>query len=98
VLSRLRRFGMETLFGPLRIAAWRDCFHRLCRQIVLSHDYVVVFWAARCSVPESRSGSHVEYTHLFNDILPLRSIGVSEAQIQTMLVENRGGFSGTALT
>jgi phosphotriesterase-related protein len=67
------------------------------RQIVLSHDYVGYFLGrSMFRTPESRQGlAEWSYTHLFKDVLPkLRTIGVSEAQIETMLVENPQRFFG----
>jgi phosphotriesterase-related protein len=48
--------------------------------------------------PESQQGLQKwSYTHLFKEVLPkLHAIGVSEAQVQTMLVDNpRRYFEGT---
>jgi phosphotriesterase-related protein len=93
------RFGMETLFPDrLRIAALAGLLSiGYARQIVLSHDYVGSFLGrSMFRTPESQQGlAKWSYTHLFKEVLPkLRTIGVSEAQIQTMLVENPRRFFG----
>jgi phosphotriesterase-related protein len=93
------RFGMETLFPDrLRIAALAGLLSiGYARQIVLSHDYVGSFLGrSMFRTPESQQGlAKWSYTHLFKEVLPkLRSIGVSEAQIQIMLVENPRRFFG----
>ena len=93
------RFGMETVFPDrLRIAALAGLLSiGYSRQIVLSHDHVGSFLGrSTFRTPESQQGlTKWSYTHLFKDILPkLRSIGVNELQIQTMLVENPRRFFG----
>jgi phosphotriesterase-related protein len=93
------RFGLETVFPDrLRIAALAGLLSiGYARQVVLSHDYVGCFLGrSTFQTPESQRGlAKWSYTHLFKEILPkLRTIGVSEAQIQTMLVENPRRFFG----
>jgi phosphotriesterase-related protein len=93
------RFGMETVFPDrLRIASLAGLLSiGYSRQIVLSHDHVGSFLGrSMFRTPESQQGlAKWSYTHLFKDILPkLRSIGVNELQIQTMLVENPRRFFG----
>jgi phosphotriesterase-related protein len=93
------RFGLETAFPDrLRIASLAGLLaigH--ARQIVLSHDHVG-HWLGRPLVrtPEQQRGfARRSYTHLFKDVLPkLRAVGVSEAQVQTMMVDNPRRFFG----
>ena len=87
------RFGLEALFPDrFRIAALAGLLAiGYARQIILSHDHVGCFLGRPPSrAPESQRGLEKwSYTHLFKEVLPkLRTIGVSEMQIQTMLVEN----------
>jgi len=87
------RFGLEAVFPDrLRIAALAGLLSLgYAKQIVLSHDYVGCFLGrSMFRTPESRQGlAKWGYTHLFKEVLPkLRTIGVDEAQIQTMMVEN----------
>jgi phosphotriesterase-related protein len=95
------RFGLETLFPDrLRIAALAGLLAiGYAKQIVLSHDYVGCFLGrSMFRTPESQQGLQKwSYTHLFKEVLPkLHAIGVSEAQVQTMLVDNpRRYFEGT---
>ena len=93
------RFGLEAVFPDrLRIASLAGLLaigH--AKQIVLSHDYVGCFLGrSMFRTPESQRGIEKwGYTHLFKNILPkLRAIGVSEAQIQTMMVDNPCRFFG----
>jgi phosphotriesterase-related protein len=93
------RFGLEALFPDrLRIAALAGLLSiGYAKQIVLSQDYVGCFLGrSMFRTPESQQGlAKWSYTHLFKDVLPkLRAIGVSEAQIQMMLVENPQRFFG----
>jgi phosphotriesterase-related protein len=93
------RFGLEALYPDrLRIAALAGLLSiGYAKQIVLSHDYVGCFLGrSMFRTPESQRGlAKWSYTHLFKEVLPkLRAIGVSEAQIQTMLVENPRRFFG----
>jgi phosphotriesterase-related protein len=63
----------------------------------VSHDYVgCLLGRPLVRTPENQQQfAKWSYTHLFKDILPkLRAIGVSEAQIQTMLVDNPQRFFG----
>jgi phosphotriesterase-related protein len=99
VLLGFDRFGLETAFPDrLRIAALVGLLSiGHARQLVLSHDYVGCFLGRpRSQPPERQQGlSQWDYTHLFKNVLPrLRTLGVSEAQIQTMLVENPQRFFG----
>jgi phosphotriesterase-related protein len=93
------RFGVEAVFPDrLRIAALAGLLSiGYAKQIVLSHDYVGCFLGrSMFRTPESRQGlAKWGYTHLFKEVLPkLRAIGVSEAQVQTMMVENPQRFFG----
>jgi phosphotriesterase-related protein len=93
------RFGLEAVFPDrLRIAALAGLLSiGYAKQIVLSHDYVGCFLGrSMFRTAESRKGlAKWGYTHLFKEVLPkLRTIGVGEAQIQTMLVENPQRFFG----
>ena len=93
------RFGLEAVFPDrLRIAALAGLLSiGYAKQIVLSHDYVGCFLGrSMFRTPESRQGlAKWGYTHLFKEVLPkLRAIGVGEAQIQTMMVENPQRFFG----
>ena len=93
------RFGLEAVFPDrLRIAALAGLLSiGYAKQIVLSHDYVGCFLGrSMFRTPESRQGlAKWGYTHLFKEVLPkLRAIGVAEAQIQTMMVENPQRFFG----
>jgi phosphotriesterase-related protein len=93
------RFGLEAVFPDrLRIASLAGLLaigH--AKQIVVSHDYVgCLLGRPLIRTPDNqRQFAKWSYTHLFKDILPkLRAIGVSEAQIQTMLVDNPQRFFG----
>lgn len=93
------RFGLEALFPDrLRIASLAGLLSiGYAGQIVLSHDYVGCFLGrSMFRTPESQQGlAKWSYTHLFTEVLPkLRAIGVSETQIQTMLVDNPQRFFG----
>ena len=93
------RFGLEAVFPDrLRIAALAGLLSiGYAKQIVLSHDYVGCFLGrSMFRTPESRQGlAKWGYTHLFKEVLPkLRAIGFTEAQIQTMMVENPQRFFG----
>jgi phosphotriesterase-related protein len=93
------RFGLETLFPDrLRIAALVGLLSiGYASQIVLSHDYVGCFLGrSMFRTPKRQQGlANWSYTHLFTEVLPkLRTIGVSESQIQTMLVANPQRFFG----
>jgi phosphotriesterase-related protein len=93
------RFGLEALFPDrLRIASLAGLLSiGYARQIILSHDYVGCFLGrSMFRTPESQQGlAKWSYTHLFKEVLPrLRAIGVSETQIQTMLVDNPQRFFG----
>ena len=95
------RFGLNALFPDrLRIAALAGLLAlNYAKQIVLSHDAVGCFLGRTVSrTPESQQSlEQWNYTHLFKTVLPkLRNIGISEAQIQTMLVENPRRFFGGA--
>jgi phosphotriesterase-related protein len=99
VLLGFDRFGLETVFPDrLRIAALVGLVaigH--ARQLVLSHDYVGCLLGRPRSQPPERQQrlDQWDYTHLFKNVLPrLRTLGVSEAQIHTMLVENPRQFFG----
>jgi phosphotriesterase-related protein len=95
------RFGLETIFPDrLRIASLAGLLaigH--AKQIVLSHDFVGAFLgrSPRRTPENEQALAPWSYTHLFKTVLPkLRTIGVSEAQIQTMLVDNpRRFFEGS---
>jgi len=91
------RFGLEAVFPDrLRIAALAGLLSiGYAKQIVLSHDYVGCFLGrSMFRTPKSQQGlAKWGYTHLFKEVLPkLRAIGVGEAQIQTMMVENPQRF------
>jgi phosphotriesterase-related protein len=93
------RFGLEAVFPDrLRIATLAGLLAiGYAKQIVLSHDYVGCFLGrSMFRTAESRQGlAKWGYTHLFKEVLPkLRAIGVGEAQIQTMMVENPQRFFG----
>jgi phosphotriesterase-related protein len=95
------RFGLNALFPDrLRIAALAGLLALdYAKQIVLSHDAVGCFLGRTVSrTPESQQSlEQWNYTHLFKNVLPkLRNIGISEAQIQTMLVDNPRRFFGGA--
>jgi phosphotriesterase-related protein len=91
------RFGLEAVFPDrLRIASLAGLLSTgHAKQIVLSHDFVGCFLGRPPSRTPERQ-QHLEqwsYTHLFKTVLPkLRHIGVSEAQIQTMLIDNPRRF------
>jgi phosphotriesterase-related protein len=93
------RFGLETLFPDrLRIASLAGLLASgHAKHIVLSHDHVGHFLGRPLSrTSDSQRGMPKwSYTHLFKEVLPkLRAIGVSEAQVQTMLVDNPRRFFG----
>jgi phosphotriesterase-related protein len=91
------RFGIETIFPDrLRIASLAGLLSiGHAKQIILSHDFVGCFLGRLPSrTPENQQAlGQWSYTHLFKTILPkLRAIGVTEAQIQTMLIDNPRRF------
>ncbi len=95
------RFGLNALFPDrLRIAALAGLLAvGYAKQIVLSHDAVGCFLGRSLfRTPESQQGLEKwNYTHLFKEVLPkLRTIGINDEQIQTMLVENPRRFFGGA--
>ncbi len=62
------------------------------RQIVLSHD-TVWCWRGRAPVVPASAMADWQPTHLFRKIIPrLRDAGVSQAKIDTMLVDNPRRF------
>jgi phosphotriesterase-related protein len=65
----------------------------LDRGVLLGFD---LLGRPRSQTPERQQGlGQWDYTHLFKNVLPrLRTLGVSEAQIHTMLVENPQRFFG----
>jgi phosphotriesterase-related protein len=84
------RFGLELLHPDrARIAALTGLLGLgFERQLVLSHDTV---WCWRGRAPQTPPGLLDDWqpTHLFRHIIPrLRDAGVSQAKIDTMLIEN----------
>jgi phosphotriesterase-related protein len=84
------RFGVDSILG---FADRVNTVAQLCQrghanQMVLSHDACCFFhWAPEGAVKAFLPNWH--YLHIHNDVLPaLRKKGVTEAQLQTMLVEN----------
>jgi phosphotriesterase-related protein len=93
------RFGMETEFPDrLRIASLAGLLAiGYARQIVLAQSAVGCFLGRPLRRPPETQQAlqHWNYVHLFKDVLPkLRDIGISEAQIHTMLVANPQRFFG----
>ena len=94
------RFGIETLIPD---AARIESVLKLIsagyvESVCLSHDATCGAWLGRPSFDGTRVVSperlqaalpHWEPTHLFKRVLPkMRALGLSEADIQTMLVDN----------
>jgi phosphotriesterase-related protein len=93
------RFGMEQMFPDrLRIASLAGLLGiGYARQIFLAHSAVGCFLGRPLRrTSENQQGlEHWNYVHLFKDVLPkLRDIGISDGQIQTMLVDNPQRFFG----
>jgi phosphotriesterase-related protein len=96
-LLGMDRFGLD-LITPFEdrvgtVAAM--CERGYADRMVLSHDAAChIDWFPAEVIPHFAPAWHFE--HLFNDVLPaLRERGVTESQIQTMLVDNpRRYFSG----
>lgn len=100
------RFGIETLIkDEARIASLMAMIdHGHLESLCISHDATCGAWLGRPSfdgkrvlTPEmiERYLPVWESTHLFKRILPkMRALGVSEADIQTMLVENPARYFG----
>jgi phosphotriesterase-related protein len=94
------RFGIETLIkDEARMASVRAMLAQgYVESLCLSHDATCGAWLGRPSfdgkrvlTPEriARYNPLWDSTHLFKRILPaLRTLGVSEADVQTMLVDN----------
>ncbi len=97
-LLGMDRFGLD-LITPLedRVATVAAlCERGYAESMVLSHDAsCYIDWFPVEAIPRFAPAWHFE--HLFDDVLPaLRERGVSELQIQTMLVDNpRRYFSGS---
>jgi phosphotriesterase-related protein len=97
-LLGMDRFGLD-LITPLAdrvgtVAAM--CERGYAVRMLLSHDAAChIDWFPAEVIPRFAPAWHFE--HLFNDVLPaLRERGVTESQIQTMLVDNpRRYFSGS---
>jgi phosphotriesterase-related protein len=101
------RFGIETLLKDAeRIeCVWRMIEAGYVRSLCLSHDATCGAWLGRPSFDGKRALHpdriaqilpNWEPTHLFKRILPqLRERGLTEAQVNTLLVENpRRYFEG----
>ncbi|MBI3327631.1 MAG: phosphotriesterase-related protein, partial [Nitrospinae bacterium] len=93
------RFGLESLFPDrLRIASLVGLLAiGYANRIVLSHDAVGCFLGrSMFRTPESQRGlAKWNYTHLLKEVIPkLREVGVSEAQVRMMTVENPGRYFG----
>ncbi len=84
------RFGIDTILGfEDRVATVaRLCARGHAGQMVLSHDANCYFhWASEQLLPAVLPRWH--YLHIHNDVIPaLRAAGVTEEQLNTMLVEN----------
>jgi phosphotriesterase-related protein len=89
-LLGMDRFGLDIVL-PLeqRVATVAELARRgYADRMVLSHDAACyIDWFRQDQIPAFAPSWH--FGHLFDDVLPaLRERGVSEAQIQTMLVAN----------
>jgi len=89
-LLGMDRFGLD-LITPFEqrvgtVAAM--CERGYAESMVLSHDAACyIDWFPPAAVPQFAPNWH--YQHLFNDVLPaLRDRGVTDAQLETMLVAN----------
>ncbi|MBI3327900.1 MAG: phosphotriesterase [Nitrospinae bacterium] len=93
------RFGLESIFPDrLRIASLVGLLAiGYADRIVLSHDAVGCFLGRSVfRTPESQQGmTKWNYTHLLKEVIPtLHKVGISEAQVQMMLVENPRRYFG----
>ena len=83
------RFGIDMLlpFGDRVATVVELCKRGYAERLVLSHDAAChTDWFPHEQIDKS---GHWSFTHISNDVLPeLRSRGVTEAQITTMLVDN----------
>jgi phosphotriesterase-related protein len=95
------RFGIDTILPfEARVKTVAEmCARGHARRMVLSHDAACfMHWLPEQLVPQMLPRWH--YMHIHNDVLPaLRSAGVSDVDIRTMLVDNpreiferRGGY------
>jgi phosphotriesterase-related protein len=89
-LLGMDRFGLD-LITPFeqRVATVAEmCARGYAGSMVLSHDAACyIDWFPPAAVPQFAPDWH--FGHLFDDVLPaLRDRGVTEAQLQTMLVDN----------
>jgi phosphotriesterase-related protein len=104
------RFGIETILkDELRIESVLKMVRAgYTRSLCLSHDATCGAWLGRPSFDGKQviPGEYVagalpnwEPTHLFKRILPrMRELGLAEADIQTMLVENPARYFGSVET
>jgi phosphotriesterase-related protein len=100
-LLGMDRFGLDIILSfEQRVAAVAELARRgYADRMVLSHDAACyIDWFRQDAIAGFAPAWH--FGHLFDDVLPaLRERGVTEAQIQTMLVANpRRYFSGPART
>jgi phosphotriesterase-related protein len=96
-LLGMDRFGLDiTISAEQRVATVAAlCDQGYAGSLVLSHDACChIDWFPMSAIPHFAPAWHFE--HLFDDVLPaLRELGVTGAQIETMLVDNpRRYFSG----
>jgi phosphotriesterase-related protein len=88
------RFGIDAyLTTPQRVSVVAElCRRGYADRLLLSHDASCYLDWIPGEVPPSGM-DHWTYLHISNDVLPaLREAGVSEAQIDTMLVDNPRRF------
>lgn len=95
------QFGLESEIFP----AGRDKFRKAsvvglismgyANQLIFSHDAVLISLGAPLAIPKGLTSSWYP-THLFKNIIPdLKKAGISDAQINTIMVENpRKMFEG----
>lgn len=93
------RFGVEDMLpdaARMRVVA-RLCAEGHAQRLLLSHD--ASFWNDRTPVEALRKQRpHWHHRHIVSDIVPgLLDLGVSDQQIQTMLVGNPRAIFGQAL-
>jgi phosphotriesterase-related protein len=96
------RFGLQKLVGCPMDSTREIVLAGLCAagyadRIMLGHDYIQVWKGRRYPLPISVQPlvANWNWKHIFKDVVPdLKKLGVSDEQIQMMLVENPKKFFG----
>jgi phosphotriesterase-related protein len=96
------RFGLQKLVGCPMDSTREIVIAGLCAagyadRIMLGHDYIQVWKGRRYPLPISVQPlvANWNYGHILKDVVPdLKKMGVSDEQIQMMLVENPKQFFG----